>query len=122
MKSYSLRSCSTFPTLSPSQKCDIYERPARQATKSDCYILVSIRWSSSVRASKTSWGTSINVHGRIYDHALVQIVFKTRLKCSRKSSRKDFTALKQPDIVVAHKEHLQTSLESTPCPITANEQ
>ena len=86
------------------------------------YVLVSTRWSSSVRASKTSWGISIDVHGRKYDHALVQIMFKTRLKCSRKASRKDFTALKQPEIAVAHQDQLQNSLESTPLPTTATEQ
>ena len=123
MKSCSLRACSTYfqPRRNHNNATYMNVQPDKPPSQID-YVLVSTRWSSSVRASKTSWGISIDVHGRKYDHALVQIIFKTRLKCSRKASRKDFTALKQPEIAVAHQDQLQNSLESTPLPTTATEQ
>ena len=86
MKSYSLRECYTYFQPRRHHKNATYMNIQPDKTPSQIdYILFSIRWSSSVRASKTSWGTSINVHGRQYDHALMQIILKTRLKCSRKS-------------------------------------
>jgi hypothetical protein len=123
MKSCSLRACSTYfqPRRNHNNATYMNVQPDKPPSQID-YILVSDRWASSVRSSRTSWGIAMNVYGRKYEHALVQIIFKTRLKCSRKSARKDFTALKQPDISLVHKQHLQNSLESTPLPTTAMEQ
>ena len=50
------------------------------------YILVSARWSSSVKDCKVKWGISLKRFGRraAYDHGLVRCLMKTQL-CARKA-------------------------------------
>ena len=66
------------------------------------YIFVSQRWASSVRSCATKWGLPIQAYGRKYDHALVQIKFKLRLKCQNTVQRKDFKALSSAEVAASH--------------------
>ena len=80
------------------------------------HVLISSRWSSSVRNCKMKWGIAFEAYGRKYDHALVQFKFKIRLRCERKSARKDFSALKSPTIQRAHESCIEESFRSNPRP------
>ena len=61
-------------------------------------------------------GIAFEAYGRKYDHALVQFKFKIRLRCERKSARKDFSALKSPTIQRAHESCIEESFRSNPRP------
>ena len=83
------------------------------------YILVSTRWATGSRSCKTSWGLPITIHGRKYDHALIKLSFKIRLKCDRRRVRKDFAALNTPDVQESHNDAIRDELAKTPRPDTA---
>ena len=76
------------------------------------YILVSNRWSSSMRKCNTQWGIAISAYGRKYDHALVAATFKIRLKSDRGRVRKDFNALSTDNIKRRHEDNIKESLKS----------
>ena len=96
-------------------------QPSKAPSQID-YILVSSRWSSAVRDCKTKWGISISAYGRKYDHALISAKFQIHLKCDRRSKRKDYKALKQPEVSQAHHETITTNLNSTDRPAEVSDQ
>ena len=86
------------------------------------YILVSKRWANSVRRCKTKWGIAIQAYGRKYDHALVYMEFRMRLRNERPSKRKDFKALKLPATKHAHEQILTTKFNEETRPDNVNDQ
>ena len=97
MKMFSLKCVSTYfqPRKNHTNEIFMNIEPNKPPSQID-YILVSARWASSVKRSKTKWGVPISTYGRKYDHALVRMTFKVRLKCERKYERKNFSVLKEP--------------------------
>ena len=86
------------------------------------HILVSKRWANSVRRCKTKWGIAIQAYGRKYDHALVYMEFRMRLRNERPSKRKDFKALKLPATKHAHEQTLTTKFNEETRPDNVNDQ
>ena len=86
------------------------------------YILVSSRWSSSVRSCSTKWGLSIDAFGRKYDHALVRMNFRPRLKCDRRSLRKDFASLRNEETAKQHNAKLELEFSKSERPESLSEQ
>ena len=80
------------------------------------YILISTRWKSCVVSCSPRWGPAIrrDVHGEKNDHALVECVFKWRLRSVKQKTCKDFQSLRTQDTldkfdsaVIAKKSELQ---------------
>ena len=68
------------------------------ATQID-YILVSNRWMSSVKGCKVAWGPSVHRFGYRWDHGLVQIGWKWRVRAvPAREPRLDLAALRQEEI------------------------
>ena len=86
------------------------------------YIIVSSRWSTGARNCRTSWGLPIAVHGRKYDHALLSMTFKLRLKCDQRRTRRNFSALKVDEISEAHNKAIDEELQKTSRPLNASDQ
>ena len=122
MNRRSLRCVSTYfqPRRNHSNATYINIQPEKPPSQID-YIIVSSRWSSSARSCSTKWGISIASHGRKYDHGLVVMSFKSRLKCDRRSERKDFSSLKCEEISIKHNRHIERSFAETERPTSANE-
>ena len=57
------------------------------------YFLVSNRWRSCVTNSKSCWAPSIHRFGRAFDHSLLQISWKWRVKQTAMAPAKDFKAM-----------------------------
>ena len=57
------------------------------------YFLVSNRWRSCVTSSKSCWAPSIHRFGRPFDHSLLKIEWKWRLKVVKDAPAKDFKAM-----------------------------
>ena len=85
-------------------------------------ILVSSRWATSIRDSKTSWSLPISAYGRKYDHALVKVTYRTRLKCDNRSQRKNFALLNTQEVAQKHESIIISSIEKTPKPLDAASQ
>ena len=121
MKNFSLRAVSTCfqPRRGHSNATFLNIQPGKAPSQID-YILVSSRWSTGARDCKTQWGLSIAVHGRKYDHALIAMNFKIRLKCDRKRPRKDFTSLRDEVIKENHNKAVDTELDKSEPPDTAS--
>ena len=102
MKQFSLRCTSTYfqPPRKHSNATYLNKQPEKPPSQID-HILVSARWSTSVRNCSTKWGPSITTHGRKYDHAMVAADVKIRLKMDKRAPRKDFKALQVKE-VAAH--------------------
>ena len=112
MNYFSLRCVSMYFQHSNATSINIEaEKPPSQID----YILVSKRWSTSVRNCATKWGPAITAYGRKYDHAMVSAEMKIRLKTDKRKIRKDFAALRNPDIAKQHEEAFQQALSSTLC-------
>ena len=60
------------------------------------------------------------LHPRI--HALVRFKYNLRLRCDRRSPRKDFASLRIHDVKVAHDNYIETDLNSSTRPDSAEEQ
>lgn len=87
------------------------------------YILVSSRWATSVRSCTNKWGPVIEANGRKYDHALVRMNFKLRLKCIRATSvRKDLLSLKKPETAKLHNDIIEEKLTNSERPQTVNDE
>ena len=58
------------------------------------YILVSHRWLTCIKDVNVRWGPSEhrNIYGRA-DHALVECVFSWRVRCPKKTKRRNFSSL-----------------------------
>ena len=59
------------------------------------YVLVSTRWRSCVLSSKPKWGPAIHrdLHGEKNDHALVECLWKWRIRTVKPQPAKDFEPL-----------------------------
>ena len=57
------------------------------------YFMVSNRWRSCVTNSVTKWAPSIHRFGRAFDHALLQIDWKWRLKADKRTPAKDYKGM-----------------------------
>ena len=59
------------------------------------YVLVSTRWKSSITSCKAKWAPSIrrSIHGEKSDHALVECVWRWRLRVVKKQIPKDYRCL-----------------------------
>ena len=79
-------------------------------------IIVSSRWSSSVRGCKTMWGLSMWAHGRKYDHSVVAMTFKLKQRCQQPSIKRDFKALKSDTTSSRFENKLQEELAKTDRP------
>ena len=122
MKQFSLRCVSTYfqPPRRHSNATYLNVQPQKPPSQID-YIIVSSRWSSSVRKCSTQWGLAIAAYGRKYDHAMVTATLKIRIKTDKRKSRKDFLSLKCPDIAKRHEDAIKAELARTACPNTASE-
>ena len=78
------------------------------------HILVSRRWASSVRSCKVKWGISMKAYGRKYDHGLVKMKFKVKLKSKKQEARKDFSSLYSPDVLKKQDEYIEENLKNKP--------
>ena len=96
-------------------------QPGKAPSQID-HILVSSRWYTAVRSCRTKWGISIDAYGRKYDHALIQMNFKIRLRREKPSTRRDFTALKNADVKNAYAECIEANFNSKPRPDDVNGQ
>ena len=85
------------------------------------HVFVSQRWASSVRSCATKWGLPIQAYGRKYDHAMVQMKFKLRLKCKRTGKRKDFKALNNTEVAASHDSKFREALAQADLPTNTNE-
>ena len=123
MNSVNLRCVSTYyqPRKKHSNATFVNVQPDKPPSQID-YILVSSRWSSSVRSCSTKWGLAIDAYGRKYDHALVRMDFRPRLKCDRRSLRKDFASLRIEDIAVQHNRVVEEELSKSNRPADLNGQ
>ena len=70
--------------------------PAYKDTQID-FILVSSRWATSVNDSKVKWGPSFMRWGRKYDHGLVNCLFASRLRTSKRPKHLDYSSLKDSE-------------------------
>ena len=64
----------------------------RRPTKLD-YFLVSNRWQSMVTAAKTKWSAAYHRFGSKFDHALISIEWKWRLRMSNSQPRPCFESM-----------------------------
>ena len=96
-------------------------QPGKPPSQID-YIFVSQRWASSARCFSAKWGLPIAAYGRKYDHALVQMKFKLRLKCDNSDKRKDFKALNNPEVSELHEAKLTEALAQSNQPASVQEQ
>ena len=80
---FDLLAASTFfqPRKRSGTGCTTYMPKDRDqpATQID-YAFVSRRWASSVKNCSVIWATSMHRFGRKYDHGMVQMVWKFRVK------------------------------------------
>ena len=115
MKQFSLRCVSTYfqPPRRHSNATFINIQPNKPPSQID-YIIVSQRWSSSVRNCTTKWGPAISAYGRKYDHATVSAKLKIRLKTDKRKDRKDFNMLKDPAVARRHEDALKEALLKIP--------
>lgn len=61
------------------------------------YFLVSNRWKSCVVDSKKNWVPSIHRFGRAFDHSLIRITWKWRVKSDKALVAKDFKSMQRED-------------------------
>ena len=123
MRKFSLRCCSTYfqPPKKHSNATFMNVQPGKPPSQID-YIFVSQRWASSARCCSTKWGLPIAAYGRKYDHALVLMKFKLRLKCDNSDKRKDFKALNNPEVSELHEAKLTEALAQSNQPASVQEQ
>ena len=49
---------------------------------------------------------------RKYDHGLIEMKFKVKLKSKKQEARKDFSALSNPEVLKKHDEHIEENLKN----------
>ena len=59
------------------------------------YFLVSNRWKSSVSNSKTDWAPSLHRFGKAFDHSLLRIDWRWRIRSEKRPPSKDFKAMNE---------------------------
>ena len=65
---------------------------SRRPKKLD-YFFVSNRWKSCVQNSKTDWAPSEHRFGKLFDHSLIKIKWKWRVKTEKSVPTKDYKAM-----------------------------
>lgn len=70
--------------------------PTRRPKKLD-YFFVSSRWKINVTNSATSWAPSVHRFGKYFDHCLLHISWKWRIKVTKSKPTKDFKAMTRDD-------------------------
>jgi len=68
----------------------------RRPTKLD-YFLVKQRWQGCVTSSTTKWGTAYHRFGSKFDHGLLQIRWKWKLRLPRQQPKPDYKAMTTRD-------------------------
>ena len=123
MNKISLRCISTYfkPRRNHNNATFMNVQPEKPPSQID-HIIISTRWASSVRRCKTKWGTAIAAYGRKYDHGLVQMDFKIRLRRNRTTARKDFSSLKDKTIKDFHEASIVATFSSEARPPDVNAQ
>ena len=86
------------------------------------FINVQPEKATSARSCEPKWGLPIQIYGRKYDHAMVKMKFRLRLKSVTGSQRKNFTALKYKEVADAHNEHIKQQLASSSRPENTSDQ
>ena len=61
------------------------------------YFLVSNRWRSCVINSKTNWAPAVHLFGKTFDHSLIKITWKWRVKSEKTPLTKDFKGMQAED-------------------------
>ena len=114
MRSFSLKCMSTCfqPPRRHSNATYMNVQPHLPPSQID-HIIVSTRWSSSVRSCKTMWGLTMKTHGRKYDHAVVMMSFKLKQRVKRPSIKRDFGALKSTAIADSYESKLAEELSKS---------
>ena len=123
MNMLDLRCVSTYyqPRKKHSNATYINKQPEKPPSQID-YIIVRSRWATSVRSCTTKWGIAIDSYGRKYDHGLVRMVFKPRLKCDRRSPRKDLQSLTSLENAKLHNEYIDRKFAEQARPSSTNDQ
>ena len=57
------------------------------------YFLISNRWKSNVTNSRTDWAPSLHRFGKAFDHSLLRIDWRWRIRCDKRPVSKDFRAM-----------------------------
>ena len=117
MRTFTLKCVSTCfqPPRKHSNATYLNVQPQLPPSQID-HIIVSSRWSSSVRGCKTMWGLSMRAHGRKYDHSVVAMTFKLKQRCQQPSIKRDFKALKSDSTSNRFENKLQEELAKTDRP------
>ena len=123
MNKFSLRCVSTYfqPRKNHTNATFVNVQPDKPPSQID-YIFVSSRWATSARSCESKWGLPIQAYGRKYDHAMIKMKFRLRLKSIRGIQRKDFAALKNRETAKKHDEYIKQKLANSDRPQGANEQ
>ena len=123
MNKISMRCVSTYfqPHRKQSNATYMNIQPEKAPSQID-HVIVSSRWSSAIHDCKVKWGPSIKAYGRKYDHGLISFQFKIKLKCDRRTKRKDFRALKSPEVSLAHNKSISENFSKSERPASTTEQ
>ena len=112
MRRFNLTATSTFfqPPRKKSNVTYMAKDPSCKPSQID-YIMVSSRWTSSVRDCKVNWGVSCQRWGRHYDHGLIRGIVKSRIAVSKAEPVRDFSQLKTDnDIKIRFEEAVRENL------------
>ena len=95
MEKHRLRAVSTyFQPAGRRAPCTYINKTPTLAPSQIDYVIVSERWSSSIRSCKVKWEPSIRRFGRgKYDHGLVAAVLRHRTTASKRIARRNYCAL-----------------------------
>jgi hypothetical protein len=63
----------------------------------------------------------MKAYGRKYDHGLIEMKFKVKLKSKKQEVLKDFSALSNPEVLKKHDEHIEENLKNKPQPESVND-
>ena len=74
----------------------LQKEKGRRPKKLD-YFFISNRWRSCVTNSTTCWAPSVHRFGKLFDHSLLKITWRWRVKKDANAKRKDFKAMNAED-------------------------
>ena len=74
----------------------LQKEKGRRPKKLD-YFFISNRWRSCVTNSTTCWAPSVHRFGKLFDHSLLKITWRWRVKKDANAKRKDFKAMNTED-------------------------
>ena len=73
------------------------QKDASRRPKKLDYFFISNRWKSCVVNSTTNWAPAAHRFGKFFDHCLLQIKWKWRIKSIKTTPAKDFKAMDRDD-------------------------